>query len=356
VNDRRESRPLTDLLVTLAALVIVIAGLRAASAIAVPLLLAVFIAVIFAQPMSWLRRRGVSPYISLLLFVVVLTALGYAFSLVVSQTVSHFTQQLPAYTERLTELRQQLFDWLESHEIITIPDEAQKDERGIQSVVAWFRTFLAGLTGIFSNALLILVTVIFLLLEATGFTEKLRVACDSVGVPYARVHGIVSDIRRYMAIKTVTSLSTGIIMYLLLRVIGVDYAALWGILAFVLNYVPNIGSFIAAIPAVAVALLQPGLGVGPAIWTVVAYAIVNTVIGYFIELRMMGRGMGLSTLVVLVSLIFWGWVLGPVGMLLAVPLTMAAKVTLEGSPQTRWIAIMMSDSPRAMAKEEPASL
>jgi predicted PurR-regulated permease PerM len=136
-----------------------------------------------------------------------------------------------------------------------------------------------------------------------------------------------------------------------LTIIGVQSAVLWGLLAFMLNYVPNIGSIIAAVPAVLFALV--GLGVGGALATVAVFAVVNVLIGSIIEPRYMGRGLGLSTLVVFVSLVFWGWVLGPVGMFLSVPLTMTVKIALGASESTRWVSVMLG-SGQEFAQAAPA--
>jgi predicted PurR-regulated permease PerM len=142
-----------------------------------------------------------------------------------------------------------------------------------------------------------------------------------------------------MVIKTGISLVTGGMAALWLTILGVDYALLWGLLTFALNYVPNIGSIIAAIPPVLLAIVQ--LGIGKAIAAGAGYAVINVLMGNFVEPRFMGRGLGLSPLIVFLSLLFWGWVLGPVGMLLAVPLTMTAKIALDSREETRWIAVLL---------------
>jgi len=146
-------------------------------------------------------------------------------------------------------------------------------------------------------------------------------------------------VQRYMAIKTWMSLMTGCVVALWLYIIGVDYPLLWGLLAFLLNYVPNIGSIIAAVPAVLLALIQ--LGGGSAILAGAGYLVVNMAIGNFLEPRVMGKGLGLSTLVVFISLVFWGWVFGPVGMLLSVPLTMTIKIALDSNEETRWASVLL---------------
>ncbi len=150
---------------------------------------------------------------------------------------------------------------------------------------------------------------------------------------------VASKIKHYMVLKSLMSLATGFLVWVTLWLFGLDYAVLWGVLAFFLNFVPNIGSLLAAIPAVLLAVVQ--LGFAQAIWIALAYVTINTVIGSVIETKMMGKGLGLSTLVVFLSLIFWGWLLGPVGMLLSIPLTIMAKIACEGWSSTAWIAVML---------------
>jgi predicted PurR-regulated permease PerM len=152
-----------------------------------------------------------------------------------------------------------------------------------------------------------------------------------------------------MAIKTWISIATGVLVAVWLKLIGVDFPLLWGVLAFVLNYIPNIGSFISAVPAVLLAVIQ--LGMVQASIAALGYAVVNIVMGSVVEPRFMGRGLGLSTLVVFLSLVFWGWVLGPVGMLLSVPLTITAKMALESREESRWAAVLLG--PEIPKEKEP---
>ena len=157
--------------------------------------------------------------------------------------------------------------------------------------------------------------------------------------------------RRYLAIKSLMSLGTGAAVWLWLTILGVDYPVLWGLLAFLLNYVPNIGSIIAAVPAVLLALVQ--LGPAEAAWAAAGYLAVNVLFGNVLEPRFMGRGVGLSALVVFLSLVFWGWVLGPVGMFLSVPLTITAKIALAASDETRWAAVLLGTGGEAAASDGP---
>jgi predicted PurR-regulated permease PerM len=192
---------------------------------------------------------------------------------------------------------------------------------------------------VLTNTFMIILTIIFMLLEVSGFPDKLRAALGDKASPSEGLDKIAVSIKRYITIKTLTSLATGIFVAVCLAIIGVDYPALWGLVAFLLNYVPNIGSIIAAVPAVILSLIQFGLG--RTLFVIGTYLLINTLIGSIIEPRVMGRRVGLSTLVVFLSLVFWGWVLGPIGMLLSVPLTMIVKISLEQSEDTRWIAVLL---------------
>lgn len=205
---------------------------------------------------------------------------------------------------------------------------------------------IAGSIGqLLSNVFLILLTVVFILLEAGTFRTKITEAFGQTQDATGRAQQIIHSIRNYLVIKTWISLATGILVTVWLRFLGVPYAGLWGLLAFLFNFIPNIGSIIAAVPAVLIAWLE--LTTLPAVAAAIGLIAINAVIGNFIEPRLMGRGLGLSPLVVFCCMVFWGWVLGPVGMLLSVPLTMTARIALDGFDDTRWIATLMgnADSP-----------
>lgn len=207
-------------------------------------------------------------------------------------------------------------------------------------------TLAAGIVGsigqILSKAFLILLTVIFILLEAGTLDRKVKDAFARQ-TPDAgqRAREIIDSIHRYIVIKSWVSLLTGLLIAMWLKLLGVPYANLWGLLAFMFNFVPNVGSVIAAIPAVLIAWLD--LSAWPAISCAMGFVVVNVVLGNLIEPRVMGRGLGLSPLVVFCSMVFWGWVLGPVGMLLSVPLTMTARIALDGFEDTKWVATLMGN-------------
>ncbi len=335
-------------LVGAAAFVVVVAGLRAASTIVVPMLLAVFLAILCAPPLAWLTRRGVPRGIAtgIVLTAVCVAGLG-VFSFLVG-TVNGFVADWPtSYAPRVDDLMQGWDEWIAArsgeHEWMAQLRLdglfSTADGSDAEKIMAYVQSAVVAMGGTLGKVLLILFTTVFMLMEATALPGKVRAVTANPDRSLADVAQVGEVIIRYMGIKSFTSLITGLIITLALLMLGVDYALLWGLLAFLLNFVPNIGSIIAAVPAVGLALLTQG--VGTAVAVTVVYVLTNIAIGTFFEPRLMGKRMGLSVLVVFLSLVFWGWVLGPVGMFISVPLTMTVKIVLESNDDTRWIAVLM---------------
>ena len=209
--------------------------------------------------------------------------------------------------------------------------------------------FISGMGGVLSNLFLILLTVIFMLFEADSIPRRLHIALADPDMKLKHIDKFIRSVNSYLAIKTVVSLGTGVIIGVWLYVMGVDHFMLWAVLAFMLNFIPNIGSIIAALPAVLIAFVQ--LGPAAAGFAALGFLLINTIMGNMVEPRLMGKGMGLSTLVVFLSLIFWGWLLGTVGMLLSVPLTMVVKIALESREESKWLAVLLSsEGEKATAK------
>ena len=328
-------------ILTVAGMMIIIYGLRSAQAIVVPILLALFVSMVGTPPLFWMRRKGVPNAAAVLIVVLGMLGILVLIGSLVGTSIADFTSRVPAYQERLD---QQLLEFLERFElegrIGSVRDLIQLvDPSGAMDLAA---RLLNGLGGVLNDAVLIMFTVVFVLLEAWNFPYKFQ-AMLGASSGSATLRRFSESLNRYIALKTAISLVTGVIVWLWVMITGLDFAMLWGLLAFMLNYVPNIGSIIAALPAVLLAVVQ--MGVGRAILVAIGYLAINVIMGNLIEPRIMGRSMGLSTLMVFLSLIFWGWVLGPVGMLLSVPLTMTLVIALESSPATRRFAILLCDTP-----------
>lgn len=201
---------------------------------------------------------------------------------------------------------------------------------------------LHGLAAIFMTLVFVLLTMAFILSEATGFREKLRAAFNLPDASLERLAHITREIQRYLGIKTGLAIAISTMFGTWLALVGVDYPLLWSLLTFALYYIPNIGSLIATIGPLTLAALQ--LGPGSAALVALGGVFVHTIFGNIAEPALMGRQLGLSALVVFLSLIFWGWVWGPIGMVLAVPLTMSFKISLEQSPEYRWLAVLLDPS------------
>ena len=333
----------------IAAVVIIIAGIREASAILIPFLLAVFIAVIGGPSAFWLKRKGVPSSLAVLLVVLVFLGIGVGMGAVLSTSLNRFYQQMDSYNVSLNQQMDALFTWLKGmgiHLDWGLLKEVVNPGEAMQLV----GTLLAGFGGVLTNTFLITLTVVFILLEASGFPAKLRAAMKDPKASFPAFEQFTHAVKSYLVIKTAVSLATGVAAAMWVALLGLDFPLLWGLLAFLFNYVPTIGSIVAAVPAMLLALVQ--LGPFPALLVAVGYLCINFVFGSLIEPRFMGHGLGLSTLVVFLSLVFWGWVLGPVGMLLSVPLTITAKIGLESREETRWLAILLGSEKSAAAALE----
>jgi predicted PurR-regulated permease PerM len=329
--------PIARFLVVFAAFVIVVSGLKMAGPLLVPFLLAVFIAMIVSPLLAWLKSFRVPSVLAILMVVLLLLGVGLILGAVIGSSLTDFRHEVPAYSQKLSAMSERAQQWLSlrGFEIDAQQWQNSFDPGAVMKLVG---STLASFGNVMTNAVMILLTVIFILTENIGFGEKLRLACGK-GVSAEWLSKFSGSVHSYLAIKAAISAGTGVIIFIWLTILGVDYAVLWGLLAFLLNFVPTVGSFIAAVPAVLLALVQ--LGALYAGLSLGGFIVVNLVMGNVIEPRLMGKGLDLSPLVVFVSLVLWGWVLGPVGMLLSIPLTIMIKIALESQHETRWISIML---------------
>lgn len=335
----RPSHPGAQFLLTAACVIVIVAGLKAAAEVLRPFILAIFLSVISLPLLVWLRNRGLPKGLAVAVTLLAVIAVVSGLVAVVGGSLNSFVEEVPKYQARLGEMiaagQLQLQKLgLERIELVDVLDPGE--------LVDVARSTVAGVAGVVSKGFLVLLTLIFILLEATGFYDKLRLAfgvdLDTRGLSRA-----LKEIQSYLAIKTAISLLTGLLIWAWVSLVGVDFPVLWGLLAFLLNYIPNLGSIIAAIPVVLLAVIQQGPGAG--LLTALGFLLVNFLLGNLAEPNLMGRRLGLSALVVFISLVFWGWVWGPIGMLLSVPLTMVLKILLENIEDFRWLAVLLGPNP-----------
>ena len=334
-------------LVVAASTIVVVAGLREASEILLPFLSALFIAVVSLPVMAWLQRHRVPTWLAVMLTVLAAAGVVSVLGVVVGQAVGEFAQVVAdsQYNQRFEELADQLSAWAEEANL-PFADRTPFELVNPEAVVNLLGGTLAALAGVLQDAFLVLLAVIFILIEAAGFRRKLRVAFGD-RANFERLDQMAQQVQRYLAVKTAVSLGTGFLAFLWVWTLGIDFPLMWGLVAFLFNYIPNIGSIVAAVGPSVLALVQVDLGLALAV--AAGYVVLNVSFGNILEPTLLGRKLGMSVLVVFTSLVFWGWVWGPMGLLLAVPITMTFKIAFENTDDLRWISVLLDANPRARA-------
>jgi len=329
-------------MVSLAALVVVIGGLRAAAPLLAPIMLAFFLAVLSLPILRVWRKWKVPGFLAILLTVLVDIAVLSPIVIIGLNLITEFKVELPQLRlefmgelERFEAFMKARFDYEISLDNREITAEAQAQVLG----------FIGGVAGVLKTFVFVLIITIFFLAEAGGFSRKISAIRRANGPNLKRFQNTAKDIQKYLGIKTVISAITGVAAGVLTYTLGLKFAVLWGLVAFTFNYVPAIGSIVASIPPALIALvdtgakMEPGLGLASIV--LLGYLAINMLLGNFIEPMLLGHRFGVSTSVVILSVLFWGWVWGIVGMFLAVPLTMLVKVMVDHSVDFRWLSIAM---------------
>jgi len=327
-----------------ASVVIVLGGATLASAIVVPFLLSLFITIILLVPVEALMRRGVATWLSLLIVVAGMLVFFAAIFVIVGSAGAAFTADLPGYQTELKALIANVSAWFDARGV-DVSASGLRDVLNPERIVSFFQRFIGDIGGAISNIMLIAFTVIFMLSDANLIKRKLawhQQKHSAVEGQLGSLSDLVVLLSTYTKIKAAVSLLTGILIWLGLSLMGIKYPVLWGLLAFLLNFIPTIGSIIAAFPVLLLALLS----LDPVLLLMIMtlYLVVNIVVGNLIEPVWMGDEVGLATLIVFLSMVFWGWLFGPVGMLLSVPLTIAVKFLSLRNPHTLWLAVLLSNT------------
>ncbi|WP_108445947.1 AI-2E family transporter [Halomonas denitrificans] len=338
-QNEQQSIPL-NLTLALAALVVIVAGMRAGASLLVPLLLSLFIAVVCTAPVQWLNRLGLSLRLSVWLTLVVIGGFLSLLGVLLVNSVGTFVDALPGIEQKLYQYYLGLLDGLAGLGL-AIDTDRLAELLDAEQFGGWIPALLGEVGNLMMQSVVVSLLVIFLLFETLNFRDKISRALVNPAPSLRRFSEFSHTLKRYLAVKTLISLATGALIWLACKLLGVEFPLLWAVLAFALNYIPNIGSAIAAVPPVMLLLVSPQGGLVDAMLLSAAYLGVNFVMGNIIEPRVMGRALGLSTSVAFLSLVVWGWIFGAVGMLLSVVLTMTLKIALDSHPQTRWIAHLL---------------
>jgi predicted PurR-regulated permease PerM len=324
-----------------AAVVIVIAGMKIASGIIAPLLMAGFISIICSAPLYWLKGHGLNNTISLIIILAGVGLLGIAVFSLIANSLDAFSDAIPRYKQNLGLLYNDLNDTLTNWGY-ALPIDGLREHLSPNSFIRFLNYMLSGLSNILGDGLVVFLGVLFILTEVASLPDKLRASLKNPEHSMVYFDDFIRKVIHYLGLKAATSTLTAVCVALVLWVLNIDYVFLWAVLAFFLNFIPYVGSFLAGLPAVLLGLVDHGIFV--ALWAAAGYIAINIIVGNIIETRWMGDDLNLSSFIVFVSLIFWGWVLGPTGMFLSIPLTMSITIALESNPETRSIALMMQNA------------
>jgi predicted PurR-regulated permease PerM len=289
----------------------------------------------------------------LLVFFLVLFLLGW----VVFSSTETFVETLPSYEAKISafmfDVQAKVLAWAERFHV-QITDFRWTDAIQLTSITSALTTGVGSFIAFLSTTFLILLFMLFILAGSGDLADKVRTAfpenqANRIGDVIASIDG---QVRQYLVTKTLISLGTGVLTFLFLLILGVDFALIWGLLAFILNYIPNIGSVIAVLFPFFLSLLQFDSLTVPLL-VILLLGGIQMLMGNVLEPRIMGFSLNLSPLLILVSLIFWGWLWGLLGMMLAVPLTSTIKIILENLEPLRPLSILMSGT--AQPAETPAA-
>ncbi|UCG24616.1 MAG: AI-2E family transporter [Chloroflexota bacterium] len=359
-----ESRPFSFSLrvfIGVAAFGLTLFFMREASSMINSLLLGIIIVLSASPLLHWLQRKKAPDWLA---YVLTLTAIVAVFGVLVvllSVAVSRLVESIPTYQTQLQELQQDFEQFLEDLGLAGVELADAIALINPEEIADWFVSFLSGLLGVFSDIIVIALIVIFLLIDTFSIPQKVAAEVSAGNDYVKRIFDFGTDIREYVYITTIVGLFTGILDTIFFLIMGVDFAVLWGILAFLLSYIPTIGFWLAAIPPTFLALLESGPVAALVVF--LGIVIINGFAENVVKPRSMGSGLNLSPFVVVFSVIFWSAILGPMGAILSIPMTLIIKeLVLEVDEQNAWMARFLSageggEPPATEEKEEqPATI
>jgi len=326
--------------------IVTFAALKQASHIVNIILLAAFLTAVSMAPLTWLKKKGVNKIVANLIVVLMVVLVVGLIVLVISASVSNFADKMPVYLMKFEEAWNNIIASLNANGIID-HQIALGDSFKSGELLPMAAPIASSFGSVLSGVFVVFLFFIFMMMESDMFIRKLAFVSKNTS---READMVVHQLRNYFGIKTLTSLATGVAIGIMLYFMDVDFPVLWGFFAFLLNYIPSIGSFIAAIPAVFIAIIMHGPGTALVVMS--AYLVINTIIGNVIEPHLMGKNLGISPLIVFFSMIFFGYILGPIGMLIATPLTIIIKIIFDSREVTRNLGIMLGDGREIEAKKD----
>lgn len=337
--DKQHPR-IVPLLMGLASVVLIVAGMKAMSDLLSPILLSLFIVLVASPILAWLKGRGLPNWLAytVVVFSIVLVGLFGIFFLATSLT--QLSRELPTYTDQLEQQIRDLSQWLNSIGVTT-EDIQSLDWLQPDKILQFSFSFVSALLGIVSKTGFTLLVFIYMLASAPSFSMRLRQGLSHNQPMLNRCRDFARSMSTYLLIKSWLGALTALVQIVLMVIMGIGFPVLWGVLSFFANFIPNFGFYIALIPPLLLGILKLGF-LKAAIFGIL-YAVINNFFDIVIAPRYLSKGLDLSTVVSFLAVIIWTWILGPIGAFIALPLTvMVKKLLLESYPDTQLVAKLLS--------------
>lgn len=338
MNSKATLPPLVVPVVTLAAIFVLLLAMRATSQILAPLFMSFVLAVTVSPVQNWFIRKGTPSWLALVLTVVLVVVFILSVVWLVGNSVNNFSESIASYQDRLAEIQESLGGVLTKLGV-DVSDLTTGDSSSPRALLQLAVNFVGGLVSGLSNFGLIILTAIFFLVEAIAMPRKVKNVAPKSDAEVQRFFHLNEALREYMVINAAVGLLAAVINVGLLFVMGIEFAVLWGVLSFFFSFIPNVGFWFSVIPPAIMALIQ--FGPGQMLVVVVAYIVINFLVDNVIKPQFIQRGVNISATVTFLALIIWGWVLGPIGAILAVPMAMIIQAIFDSRPETRWVAYLM---------------
>jgi predicted PurR-regulated permease PerM len=285
---------------------------------------------------GWLNRKGLPAWLSLLVTILVMILVLVGMIVIVGFSIGELVASLPKYADNLQGQQKSLQTFLDGFGT----DTSSIQNMDTHKLLGYVGTLLGGVVGLLSGVVMMLMVLIFLLIATPGLTTKFKIDFDEGSPTFGRFRSLAVDLREYVGITTLINLGVGVIDAIFLFILGIDFPILWGVMAFFMGYIPSVGFWMALLPPFALAFME--FGATKALIVLVGYILINGGIQNILQPKMMGSGLNLAPIVVVVSIFFWTWVLGPMGALLSIPLTMVVKeIFLEAYDDTRALVVLM---------------
>jgi AI-2 transport protein TqsA len=334
-------------LMMLAAAAIVAGAIKLAAAFIAPFLVAACIAIAVQPIFRWVHSSRIPNFSAIVLSLLVVIGLLVGVGALLVVALANLAGSTVQYVSSLHQVQMQATVWLEAHHQHALAQSLYGSH--LDALLQQATTFVVmGVPTVLSTVVTVLLLIVFMLLEVTTMPKRVHAALGWSPSTFSDFSRTMSEIQRYLSVKTATSAATGICCGLWCAVCGVPNPALWGLVTFALHYVPTVGSLVAAMPPVFIALTA--FGIGRAAEVAGGLAFFSLIIGNLIEPNALGRSLSVSPLVVLLSMFVWGWLLGPTGALLSVPLTLIAKIVLWNTSDLHWVAVLLGPTPPAAAR------